>query len=159
MGQMFCAKGLTKQGPVLTVPVSLSQCNGFPGSITIDEKQDLTSYSLTFEGGRMKASAKRAFNTGDATDYVLSANTPYYILITVGSAAGNGPAYQVGYHGSSATQTLVCESTLTMKGACKAPSEWSGAPSLASIEAEADDSKTPALSGAITMALLLLAWH
>ena len=107
----------------------------------------------------MKASAKRAFNTGDATDYVLSANTPYYILITVGSAAGNGPAYQVGYHGSSATQTLVCESTLTMKGACKAPSEWSGAPSLASIEAAADDSKTPALSGAITMALLLLAWH
>ena len=37
---MFCAKGLTKQGPVLTVPVSLSQCNGFPGSITIDEKQE-----------------------------------------------------------------------------------------------------------------------
>ena len=158
MGQMFCAKGLTNQRPVLTVPESLSHCNGFPGSITIDEKQDLTSYSLTFEGGRMKA--KRAFNTGDATDYVLSENTPYYILITVGSAAANRPAYQVGYHGNPATQTLVCESTLTMKGACKAPSEWSGAPSLASIEAEAaeaDDSTTlSALSGAITMALLLL---
>lgn len=36
--------------------------------------QDLTSYSLTFEGGRMKASAKRALNTGDSTDYVLSAD-------------------------------------------------------------------------------------
>lgn len=153
---MFCAKGLTKQGPVLTVPVSLSQCNGFPGSITIDEKQDLTSYSLTFEGGRMKASAKRALNTGDSTDYVLSADTPYYILMTVGSAVGNRPAYQVGYHGSSATQTLVCMSTLTMKGACKPPSEWSGAPSLAVIEADANDSKMPVLSGAITMALLWL---
>ncbi|CAL1166432.1 unnamed protein product [Cladocopium goreaui] len=120
------------------------------------EPHDLTSYSLTFEGGRMKASAKRALNTGDSTDYVLSADTPYYILMTVGSAVGNRPAYQVGYHGSSATQTLVCMSTLTMKGACKPPSEWSGAPSLAVIEADANDSKMPVLSGAITMALLWL---
>jgi len=156
-GQMFCAKGLTKQGPVLTVPVSLSQCNGFPGSITIDEKQDLTSYSLTFEGGRMKASAKRALNTGDSTDYVLSEDTPYYILIAVGSADGDRrPAYQVGFHGSPATQTLVCMSTLTMMGACKPPSEWSGAPSLETIKADASDSTSPVLSSAITAALLWL---
>ena len=41
-------------------------------------------------------------------------------------------------------------------GACKPPSEWSGAPSLAVIEAEVNDSKMPVLSSAITMALLWL---
>lgn len=33
--------------------------------------QDLTDVTYTFENGRMKASAKRAFNTGDATDLAL----------------------------------------------------------------------------------------
>ena len=37
----------------------------------------------------------------------------YFILLTVGNV---GNAIQVGYHGSSATQTLVCASTLSMKG-------------------------------------------
>ena len=34
--------------------------------------KDLTDYTLTFENGRMKVSAHRAFDTGDDTDYVLS---------------------------------------------------------------------------------------
>ena len=43
-------------------------------------------------------------------------------------------------------------------GACKPASEWSGAPSLETIEADANDSKMPVLSSAIAVALLW-AWH
>lgn len=115
--------GLTKKNTG-GVPVSLSQCNGLPGAITIDDVQDLTDYSLTFENSRMKADAHRRLNTGDATDLELSADKTYYVLISVGTAAGSRTALQVGYHGASATQTLVCVATLTEKGECKPPSEW-----------------------------------
>ena len=117
-GQMFCAMGLTKKTSAGT-PVSLSQCNLVGHTITIDKKQDLSSYSLTFENGRMKVSAQRAFNTGDETDYVLDMDTPYYILLTVGVPVGDRAAIQVGYHGGSSTQTLVCTSTLREKGECR----------------------------------------
>ena len=110
--------GLTKKTSGGT-PVSLSQCNLVGHSITIDKKQDLSSYSLTFENGRMKVSAQRAFNTGDDTDYILDMDTPYYILLTVGVPVGDRAAIQVGYHGSSNTQTLVCTSTLREKGECR----------------------------------------
>ena len=46
-----------------------------------------------------------------------------------------------------------------VSGACKAPSEWSGAPSLAVIEAEVNDSKMPVLSGAIIITALLWLVH
>jgi hypothetical protein len=36
---MFCAMGLTKKNTG-GVPVSLSQCNGLPGAITIDDVQE-----------------------------------------------------------------------------------------------------------------------
>ncbi|CAK9043652.1 unnamed protein product [Durusdinium trenchii] len=78
----------------------------------------------------MKVSAHRAFDTGDDTDYVLSQDTPYYILLTVGQTMGTTSAIQVGYHGSASTQTLVCLSTLSQKGECKLASEWSGPPAL-----------------------------
>jgi len=104
-GQMFCAMGLTKKASTGTM-VSMSQCNLHGHSITIDAKQDLTDYKLKFENGRMKVDAHRALNTGDATDYVLTPDTHYYILLTVGTGI------QVGYHGSSGTQTLVCNGTL-----------------------------------------------
>ena len=104
-GQMFCAMGFTKKASTGTM-VSLSQCNLEGWSITIDAKQDLTDYKLKFENGRMKVDAHRALNTGDATDYVLTTDAHYYIIMTVGDKI------KVGYHGSSATQTLVCNGTL-----------------------------------------------
>ncbi|CAK9003212.1 unnamed protein product, partial [Durusdinium trenchii] len=127
-GQMFCAMHLTKNTSS-NVPVSLSQCNLYSSStgqsvpkISIDQKQDLKDYSLTFENGRMKASAKRSFNTGDSTDYVLQMDKAYYILLVVGS--GTSPPIQVGYHGASSSSTLICVSTLSEKGECKPPAEW-----------------------------------
>eukprot|EP00434_Breviolum_minutum_P009688 symbB.v1.2.008528.t1/scaffold532.1/size190944/2 len=104
-GQMFCAMGLTKKASTGTM-VSMSQCNLHGHSITIDAKQDLTDYKLKFENGRMKVDAHRALNTGDATDYVLTPDTHYYIVLTVGTGIS------VGYHGSSGTHTLVCDGTL-----------------------------------------------
>lgn len=111
-------------------PVSLSQCNLHASSppITIDDKQDFSEYSLTFENGRMKVSAHRAFNTGDPTDYVLDMDTQYYVLLTVGQSI------KVGYHGNSRTQTLVCVSTLSTKGECKLASDWTGPPGDQSIQ-------------------------
>ena len=46
-------------------------------------RQDLSSYTLTFENGRMKVDAKRMLTTGDATDYELSLDKTYYILLVV----------------------------------------------------------------------------
>lgn len=149
-GQMFCAMGLTKKTSTGT-PVSLSQCNLQGHSITIDDKQDLTNYSLTFQNGRMKVSAHRALNTGDATDYVLEKDRRYFILLTVGNV---GNAIQVGYHGSSATQTLVCASTLSMKGECKEASLWSGT-SLEDLEMTMSSTAGLGLSSLILSAWLI----
>jgi len=106
-------------------PVSLSQCNLMGHSIKIDAVQDLTQYSLTFANGKMMASAHRKLNTGDDTDLILTTDKTYYILLTVGQMVGNTPAIQVGYHGSSATQTLVCVSSLLEKGECQEHTAWS----------------------------------
>lgn len=46
-----------------------------------DGRSASEEYSLTFENGRMKVSAHRAFNTGDPTDYVLD-------MDSVGSVGG-----------------------------------------------------------------------
>ena len=117
------------------VALSLSQCNLNGYNIVIDQKQDLTDVSYVFENGRMKVTAKRAFNTGDSTDLVLASGTPYYVIMAIG---GNNPTMNVGYHGTSATQNLVCLSTLSQKYDCKAPSEWDNvAPSLPSTDTSA----------------------
>ncbi|CAK9062889.1 unnamed protein product [Durusdinium trenchii] len=87
-----------------------------------DGRSASEEYSLTFENGRMKVSAHRAFNTGDPTDYVLDmdSDTQYYVLLTVGQSI------KVGYHGNSRTQTLVCVSTLSTKGLESVEVEWKG---------------------------------
>lgn len=43
--------------------------------------KDLTDYTLTFENGRMKVSAHRAFDTGDDTDYVLSLDRRVWCIV------------------------------------------------------------------------------
>jgi len=138
------------------VALSLSQCNLHGYSITIDQKQDLTDVTYTFENGRMKASAKRAFNTGDATDLVLASGTPYYVIMALG---GNNPTMNVGYHGSSATQNLVCLSTLSEKYECKAPSEWDNvAPTIPQSDDDAAGAAAPTqLAITLTAALLMVA--
>jgi len=126
------------------VALSLSQCNLNGHSIVIDQKQDLTDVTYTFENGRMKVSAKRAFNTGDATDLVLATGTPYYVIMAIG---GISPTINVGYHGSSATQNLVCLSTLEEKYECKESAEWADeAPMLPKGDASAAPVKGLAIS-------------
>ena len=125
---MFCSRSLTQMNK--GAALSLSQCNLNGFSIQIDQKQDLSDVSYVFENGRMKATAKRALNTGDATDLVLAGDTPYYVILSVG---GNSPTTNVAYHGTSSSQTLVCLSTLSQKYECKAPADWENvAPALPS---------------------------
>ena len=113
------------------VALSLSQCNLNGYSIQIDQQQDLTDVTYVFENGRMKVSAKRAFNTGDATDLVLASGTPYYVIMSIG---GSNPTMNVAYHGTSATQTQVCLSTLTEKYDCMPPADWESiAPALPEV--------------------------
>jgi len=112
------------------VALSLSQCNlflqsGDPRRIVIDQQQDLTDVSYTFENGRMKAMAKRPLNTGDATDLVLEADKAYYVILSIG---GEAPTMNVWYHGVSSTNTLVCLATLGQNIECKAPAEWDNVP-------------------------------
>ena len=45
--------------------------------------QDLQSYTLRSESGRMKVSARRPLNTGDATDLTLTLDKTYYVLLVV----------------------------------------------------------------------------
>jgi len=137
------------------VALSLSQCNLNGWTIAIDQKQDLTDVSYVFENGRMKASAKRAFNTGDATDLVLATGTPYYVIMAIG---GNNPMMNVDYHGTSSQQNLVCLSTLTQKFECKAPAEWANvAPSLPDADASTSTAASMGLAGAALASSLLLA--
>ncbi|CAJ1346013.1 unnamed protein product, partial [Effrenium voratum] len=107
--QMFCAMGLTKKTSAGTA-VSMSQCNLVGHTITIDAVQDLQNYNLTFANGRMMVSANRPLNTGDATDLTLTVDKTYYVLLVVGTSIN------VGYHGASATQAVVCTASLTQKG-------------------------------------------
>ncbi|CAJ1346159.1 unnamed protein product, partial [Effrenium voratum] len=116
-GQMFCAMGLTKKTSTGTA-VSMSQCNLVGHTITIDAVQDLQNYNLTFANGRMMVSANRPLNTGDATDLTLTVDKTYYVLLVVGTSIN------VGYHGSSAAQSVVCSASLTQKGECKVSTEW-----------------------------------
>ena len=107
--------------------ISLSQCNLLGYSIRIDKKQDLTEVTYDISNGRMKVDAHRKLNTGDCTDLVLAADTPYYVIMAMGAAND----LTVGRHGSSATHNMVCLSTLTESYECKPPADWENvAPTL-----------------------------
>ena len=56
-----------------------------------DRQQDLQSYSLLSENGRMKVSARRPLHTGDATDLTLTLDKTYYVLLVVAFQIYDGP--------------------------------------------------------------------
>ena len=132
-------------------PVSISQCN-LPGkTIVIDSQQDLTEVEYDISGGRMKVEFHRKLNTGDCTDLVPTADTPYYMIIAMGTK-GN---MNVAGHGYSDTHNVVCMGSMMNTIERKPPSEWDAEmpPSL-----PATTSMAPGLSGSagLSLALFLL---
>ena len=129
---MFCAMNLTVMNS--GTAVSLSQCNLLGYSISIDKKQDLTEVTYDISNGRMKVEAHRKLNTGDCTDLILAADTPYYVIMAMGKAND----LTVGRHGPSSTHNMVCLSTLEEKFECKPPDEWENkAPTIPSSTSDA----------------------
>jgi hypothetical protein len=119
-------------------PTSLAEGNAPGKSVVSDLQQNLVNYSYTVTNGKRTVIAYRFLQpVNDPSDHTLDPAKPYYALLA------EGDNLDVGYHGTSFDNAIICLTTLEQKVECKRATEWSGAPCIGGNCTSAPDDVGP----------------